>query len=78
MTAHRVEIALIIAGGVAGWWLLRAWLVPHAVCRWCHGTGNNPLSSRSRQGDCLFCHGRPRRMTRGASLVRGQGWRRGK
>ncbi len=76
MNAHWAEFLLGAAGALLAWYLLRAWLVPHAVCRWCRGSGNNPLSNASRQGDCLFCHGRPRRMTRGASLVRGNGWRR--
>ncbi len=73
------QLAGVIAGAVAllgVWYFLRAVFVPHAVCRWCHGTGNNPFSTASRQGDCWLCHGQPRRMTRGARLVRGQGWRR--
>jgi hypothetical protein len=67
VTGHEV-IALVIATAVA-WWLIRAMLVPYAGCRWCGGTGRNPLSTSRRHGDCWFCHGQRRRMVLGAKSV---------
>lgn len=69
-------LVLIAAAAVLGWYVLRAIFVPYQACRWCRGSGNNPFSNGTRQGDCWICRGRPRRMTHGARLVRGQGWRR--
>ena len=59
-----------LAGGVR--WLWRAIVKPKRKCRWCKGSGNNWWSDQDRTGDCWFCHGRPRSMTFGARLIRGQ------
>ena len=61
--------AVVAVGGLT--YLVRAAVIPYRTCGWCRGSGKNPFSGKNRTGLCWFCHGKPRRMTRGARMVRG-------
>ena len=50
-------LALAAAGGA--WWWLKAH--PSGKCRWCRGSGKNPLSVEWRYGDCRHCNGTGRK-----------------
>ena len=70
MTPLVVLVGGVLVVGVVAY-LVRAAVVPYRTCGWCNGTGQNPFSGKNRKGNCWACHGKPRRMTRGARMVRG-------
>lgn len=47
-----------LAGGL-GWWWMKAH--PLGKCRWCGGSGRNPLSTKKRFGTCKHCDGSGRK-----------------
>ena len=61
MTGWLVLSGLVAAaGGGARWW----WVThPRVRCRWCRGTGKNPLSTKWREGRCKHCGGSGRHDT---------------
>lgn len=68
LDAAAVGLALIAVAAVG--WLVSLWLWPYRMCSWCNGTGRNPGSNSSRHGLCWRCKGSPRKLRRGARLVR--------
>lgn len=52
---------LAVLAGLGRWW----WVThPYTKCRWCRGTGKNPLSTGLREGKCKHCGGTGRHDTR--------------
>jgi DnaJ-class molecular chaperone len=63
-----IAVALIAIGG--GGWLVSLWLWPYKTCSWCDGTGRSPGSNSRRHGLCWRCKGSPRKLRRGARMVK--------
>ena len=69
-------IMSLFALGAGAAWLVSLRLWPYTTCSWCDGTGRNPGSNSKRHGLCWRCKGSPRKLRRGARLVRRGGPRR--
>jgi len=53
-------LAVVVLAAVAGaWWWMKTH--PYGRCRWCRGSGKNPLSTEWRSGPCKRCGGTGRR-----------------
>ena len=57
--AALVLAALVLVAGGVGWLWLKAH--PYGKCRWCGGSGRNPLSVKARFGECKHCKGSGRK-----------------
>lgn len=55
-----VELAVAVAvfAGLGWWWMKTH---PSGKCRWCGGSGKNPLSTEKRFGKCKHCDGSGRK-----------------
>lgn len=55
-----VELAAVVAvfAGLGWWWMKTH---PSGKCRWCRGSGKNPLSTEKRFGTCRHCDGSGRK-----------------
>ena len=59
MTGWLLLMGLVAAAAGGGWWWMKAH--PYGRCRWCGGSGRNPLSTKARFGDCRHCGGKGRK-----------------
>ena len=59
MTGWLVFAAFLLLLASGGWWWMKAH--PSGKCRWCGGSGKNPLSTEKRFGTCRHCDGSGRK-----------------